>query len=289
MKIVIATDSYKGSLTSLEAGNAIKAGILNVMPDAKVIVRPIADGGEGTVHALADGMNGKITSVTVTGPLGMPVSAEYAIIEETHTAIIEMAEAAGIALINKNELNPLKTTTYGVGEIIKDAIAYGCRNFIIGIGGSATNDGGVGMLMALGYEFLDESGKTIALGAEGLKDLNTIKDNHVIPELKNCKFNIACDVSNPLCGENGCSKVFGPQKGATKAMIGNMDKWLMNYAILTKRVNINSDINANGAGAAGGLGFAFKTFTNSILESGIRIVLEETNLEESFITKSFGC
>ena len=280
MKIVIATDSLKGSLTSLEAGQAISQGIHRAIPDAKVIVRPIADGGEGTVEALVLGMNGKEVTVTVTGPLGTPVECTYGILEEQKTAIIEMSGAAGITLVPLSDRNPLYTTTYGVGEVIKDAIQRGCRHFIVGIGGSATNDGGMGMLQALGYGFLDKNEKPVAFGAKGLKDLTEITDTNVIPELKECTFRIACDVTNPLCGDRGCSAVYGPQKGATPAMIQEMDKWLDDYAALAAKTFPKADALYPGTGAAGGMGFAFLTFTNAILESGIKIILDETHLED---------
>lgn len=280
MKVVVAIDSLKGSLTSLEAGNAIREGILGVMPDADVLVRPLADGGEGTVEALTLGMNGKLEQVTVTGPLGTPIACTYGILEATGTAIIEMSGAAGITLVPEQDRNPLNTTTYGVGEVIKNAIAKGCRHFIVGIGGSSTNDGGIGMLQALGYGMLDKDGKQVPFGAKGLEKLATITDEHVIPELKECTFRVACDVTNPLCGEKGCSAIFGPQKGATSSMILQMDQWLDAYAALTAKKYEKADAKYPGTGAAGGMGFAFLSYTNAVLESGIKIVLEETKLEE---------
>lgn len=279
MKIVVAVDSFKGSLSSLEAGSAISEGIHRVMDDVEVVVRPLADGGEGTVEALALGMNGRIENVKVTGPLGDMVEASYGIIDETKTAIIEMSAAAGITLVAELDRNPLNTTTYGVGEMISDAINKGCRNFIVGIGGSATNDGGVGMLQALGYSFLDAAGNQIPFGAKGLSVLETISDEHVNPQLKDCNFKVACDVTNPLCGENGCSAIYGPQKGATPSMIAKMDEWLSDYAHLTQEKYPEASMTQPGTGAAGGLGFAFMSYTNSVLESGINIVLDETKLE----------
>ena len=280
MKVVVAIDSLKGSLSSLEAGNAISDGIHRVYEDAKVHVRPLADGGEGTVEALTIGMGGRIERISVTGPLESKVEAAYGIIDDTQTAIIEMSAAAGITLVNEEDKNPLNTTTYGVGELINDAIDKGCRRFIIGIGGSATNDGGIGMLQALGYELLDANGKQVALGAKGLQDIEVINDANVNAKLQECSFKIACDVTNPLCGEKGCSAVFGPQKGATSDMIAQMDQWLSRYAELTKEKYPEADMNYPGAGAAGGLGFAFLSYLNATLESGIKIVLEETKLEE---------
>ncbi len=279
MKVVVAIDSFKGSLSSLEAGEAIKCGILKANPNAEVCVRPLADGGEGTVEALALGMGGKLVTITVTGPLGKPVDCVYGILEESKTAIIEMSGAAGITLVPDEKRNPLHTTTYGVGEVIKDAISKGCRHFIVGIGGSATNDGGIGMLQALGYGMLDKTGTQVAFGAKGIKELVTITDDSVIPELKECSFRIACDVTNPLCGKVGCSAVFGPQKGADPEMILQMDEWLSHYAKLTSDKHETADAEFPGTGAAGGLGFAFLAYTNAVLESGIKIILEETNLE----------
>ncbi len=280
MKVVVAIDSFKGSLSSMEAGTAVAEGIYRADKDAEVTVRPLADGGEGTVEALTAGMNGKTEHVSVTGPLGNTVEASYGIIAETKTAIIEMAAAAGITLLAEKDRNPLYTTTYGVGELMQDAMKKGCRNFIVGIGGSATNDGGVGMLQALGYGFLDADGKQVPYGAKGLALIEKITDDRVVPELKECHFKVACDVTNPLCGEQGCSAVFGPQKGATLSMVEEMDKWLMHYAALTKEKYPQSDRNKPGTGAAGGLGFAFLSYTNAALDSGVKIILEETKLEE---------
>ena len=280
MKVVVAIDSLKGSLSSIEAGEAIKSGVLKAIPEADVCVRPLADGGEGTVEALALGMGGKLEVVEVTGPLGEKVACTYGILEESKTAIMEMSGAAGITLVPEEQRNPLHTTTYGVGEVIKDAIAKGCRHFIVGIGGSATNDGGIGMLQALGYGMLDKDGAQVAFGAKGLKDIETITDEFVIPELKECTFRVACDVTNTLCGELGCSAVFGPQKGADPTMIMQMDKWLEDYAKLTSAKYEKANAKQAGTGAAGGLGFAFLAYTNAVLESGIKIILEETKLED---------
>lgn len=284
MKVVVAIDSFKGSLTSLQAGNAVRDAIARLDKNSIVLVSPLADGGEGTVEALAEGGNAEILEVTVKGPLLNPVVAKYCILTDTNTAVIEMASASGITLISPEERNPLQTTTFGVGELIKDAIERGCRRFIVGIGGSATNDGGTGMLTALGYEFLDKNNTPIVLGARGLKDLYTIKSDKVIPQLKECSFSIACDVTNPLCGENGCSAVFGPQKGATPEMVFDMDRWLNNYAEIAKSVSAKADKNYAGAGAAGGLGFAFLSFTNAALKSGIEIILEEIDIENNIKT-----
>ena len=280
MKVTVAIDSLKGSLSSMEAGEAIKSGICRVYPHAEVNVRPLADGGEGTAYALTTGMGGEWITMEATGPLGKPVSCSYGIIRDSKTAIIEMSAAAGITLVSEAERNPMNTTTYGVGEMIVDAIRRGCRRFIVGIGGSATNDGGIGMLQALGYGLLTKEGKQVPFGAKGLSVLEQITEEHVIPELAECSFKIACDVTNTLCGEQGCSAVYGPQKGADPTMIMQMDKWLAYYAALAKEKYPRANMKQAGTGAAGGLGFAFLTFTNAVLESGIKIVLDETCLSK---------
>lgn len=280
MKAVVAIDSLKGSLSSMEAGNAIAEGIYRADAEAKVEVRPLADGGEGTVDALVQGMNGSLRKVRVTGSLGDKVDAAYGIIEEAKMAVIEMSAAAGITLVPDEKKNPLFTTTYGVGEMIRDAIEKGCRKFVVGIGGSATNDSGIGMLQALGYDFLNSKGNAVPYGAKGLEDLAEIRKEHVLPELAQCEFKVACDVTNPLCGPLGASAVYGPQKGATPEMVREMDQWLADYAKLAANCSERADAEHPGTGAAGGLGFAFLTFTNAVLESGIKIVLEETKLEQ---------
>ncbi len=280
MRVVIAIDSFKGSLSSIEAGNAVKEAICRLDHTAEVVVKPLADGGEGTVEALSCGPDAELVEICVNGPLMTQVDAKYCILKDTNTAVIEMAAAAGITLIPAEQRNPLETTTYGVGELIKDAIQRGCRRFIVGIGGSATNDGGTGMLSALGVQFLDEAGWPIPLEAKGLKELRKICMDSMLKELKECTFQIACDVVNPLCGAQGCSAIYGPQKGATPDMISQMDGWLCNYGELTKAVSAKADMEAPGAGAAGGLGFAFVAYTNATLRSGIQIVLDETNIEE---------
>ena len=291
MKVVVAIDSFKGSLSSMEAGQAIAEGVKRVYQHAEVVVRPLADGGEGTVEALVEGMGGDFVTKKVTGPLGEKVEAVYGIIESkddlSKTAIIEMSAAAGITLVPEESRNPMNTTTYGVGELILDAIERGCRHFIVGIGGSATNDGGVGMLQALGYDFLTREGKTISYGGNGLRELASIEESNVHPTLKACTFKVACDVTNPLCGENGSSAIFGPQKGATPEMVQELDQLLLHYAELSKSINSHADRFYPGTGAAGGMGFAFLTYTNAILESGIQIVLKETKLEELIATTDF--
>lgn len=280
MKITIAIDSFKGSLSTFRAGEAIAEGAKAVYPDADVSICPMADGGEGTVDAIIGAMGGEMVEVTVCNPLGKPIKSSYGVIPDSQTAIIEMSAAAGITLIDEKERNPLNTTTYGVGEMIADAIAKGCRKFVVGIGGSATNDGGVGMLQALGFEFLDANGNQTALGGKALESIKEIRTEKALAALEDCTFCIACDVKNPLCGEQGCSAVYGPQKGATPEMIKEMDKWLESYAELTKKVNPDSDKNIPGTGAAGGLGFAFLSYLNGKLESGVDLVIRETELEK---------
>ena len=279
MKIVLAFDSFKGSISSIEAGKAAEMGIKRFDPKIETVVRPMADGGEGTTSALVEGLGGRMETVTVTGPLQEKVEAQYGIISGD-MAVMEMSSAAGLTLVPKEKRNPLHTTTYGVGEMIADAIDKGIRRFLIGIGGSATNDGGVGMLQALGFEFLDGDGKPILPGAQGLKDLLTISVNTVKSGLSDCKFYVACDVDSPLCGERGCSRVFAPQKGATPEMIEEMDIWLGRYAELSKSSFPNADPDIKGSGAAGGLGFALRTFLGAELESGVDLVIKETKLEE---------
>ena len=284
MNVIIAIDSFKGSLSSIQAGNAIKDGVKTVFPDAEVYISPIADGGEGTMEAIVGATGGEIVRIPVHNPLAEEIIASYGIIPESKTAVIEMASAAGLPLIPAEQRNPLYTTTYGVGEMTGDAIEKGCRNFIIGLGGSATNDGGVGMLQALGFEFLDSEGDSIVFGAEGLSDLAEIHTENAMPELSECTFHIACDVENPLCGEKGASAVYGPQKGADNDDVEKMDKWLNTYAKLTKEVIPESNPDFPGSGAAGGMGFAFLSYLNSELKSGIELVIGQTNLEEHIKT-----
>ena len=278
-KIVVAIDSFKGSLSTFEAGKAIEEAAKEMYENSEVTISPIADGGEGTVEAIISATNGELVRTVVCNPLGEKIEATYGFIPHTKTAIIEMSAAAGITLIEESERNPMNTTTFGVGEMILDAISKGCRKFVIGIGGSATNDGGVGMLQALGFEFLDKNGKQVLLGAKGLKDIAIIKTENAVKKLKECSFCVACDVKNVLCGDNGCSAIYGPQKGATPEMIKDMDLWLGNYAQLTKEVIQTSDANIPGTGAAGGMGFAFLSYLNASLMSGIELVMKETDLE----------
>lgn len=282
MKVVVAIDSMKGSLTSAEASEAAARGIRKADPYAEVAVLPVADGGEGTMRTLTESLGGNYRSLEVTGPLGTPVTARYGWIPGAGTAVIEMAEAAGLTLIPARERNPLHTTTQGVGELIRDAIAHGFRRLVIAIGGSATNDGGIGMLQALGYEFLDAEGKPIPPTAGGLEKLERISVKHADIHLKECQFLVATDVRNPLCGSNGCSAVFGPQKGADPSMIRRMDANLERYAAITAQVFPDASPDFPGAGAAGGLGFALRVFLGARLESGVEMVLRECGAERLF-------
>lgn len=280
MKVVIAIDSLKGSLSSMEAGTAIKDGILAAKPDAEVIVKPLADGGEGTTDALIEGMNGERIDLTVTGPMHTPVDAYYGYLKDTNTAVMEMASAAGITLVPDSEKNPLLATSYGVGEMINDAIQRGCRNFIIGIGGSVTNDGGIGMLKALGVRFLDENGEDAGEGGQALAKVARIDVSGMNPLLKECHIQIACDVNNPLCGENGSTYVYGPQKGVTEDMKKTLDEAMAHFARVTSETLENDYMNTPGAGAAGGLGYAFLAYTGAALTPGIELLLDAVGLEE---------
>lgn len=280
MKVVIAIDSLKGSLSSMEAGMAIKDGILAAKPDAEVIVKPLADGGEGTTDALIEGMNGERIDLTVTGPMHTPVDAYYGYLKDTNTAVMEMASAAGITLVPDSEKNPLLATSYGVGEMINDAIQRGCRNFIIGIGGSVTNDGGIGMLKALGVRFLDENGEDAGEGGQALAKVARIDVSGMNPLLKECHIQVACDVNNPLCGENGSTYVYGPQKGVTEDMKKTLDEAMAHFARVTSETLETDYMNTPGAGAAGGLGYAFLAYTGAALTPGIELILDAVGLEE---------
>ena len=292
LKVVFAIDKMKGCLSSLECGEAAAKGLMRAIPTASYEVRPLADGGEGTVQAVTQGCNGRFEYVKATGPLGKKVDARYGIIDKEEdgnsikTAVIEISSVAGLTLISAIKKDPIKTTTYGVGEIINDALKKGCTNFIVGLGGSATNDAGIGMLQALGATFYDEKGKILEgdngyLTGGDLELITRISPEHFNPALRNCKFRIACDVNNPLCGENGASKIFGPQKGLFDSEIEHMDKWMLNFAkIASDALAHKIDPDYPGCGAAGGLGFAFKYFLGGELESGTKIVIEETNLKK---------
>jgi glycerate kinase len=279
MKVLIAIDSFKGSLTSMEAAQAIALGIKEVYPDADIATFPLADGGEGTVEALVRATNGEFVSKDVTGPLGQQVNAGYGIIEQG-TAVIEVAAACGLPLVSPEWRNPLVTTTFGVGELIADAIQRGCRDFVIGLGGSATTDAGVGMLQALGIRFLDDKGGDIGFGGGELKHIHKIEAAHMHPALLECNFKVACDVNNPLYGPLGAAYVFSPQKGANSEEIKLLDQGLTSFAQAVYREKGIDLQNIPGAGAAGGLGGAFAGFLNATLQSGIGLVMDILGMEQ---------
>lgn len=280
-KIVVAMDSFKGSMSSLEAGYAVKRGIERVYGETEeIVIKPVADGGEGTTQAVTAGLGGELVSVQVTGPLGTQTEASYGILEEQKLAVMEMAEAAGITLVEPSALDPASATTYGVGEMILDAVDRGCRNFILGIGGSATTDGGVGMLSALGYEFLDAGGEPVPPGAGSLDQIVRICGDKVPKVLKECRFRVACDVKNPLLGEQGAVYIYGPQKGVKEEEKLIFDRKMAHYADQTAAFTGKDLREEEGAGAAGGLGFAFLSYLNASLEPGISLILDILGLEE---------
>ena len=280
MKFVIAPDSFKGSLTALEVSESIEKGIKKVFEDAVIEKIPMADGGEGTVQSLVDSTGGRIVNINVKGPVLKDVNAFYGILGDEKTAIIEMAAASGLPLVSEEEKNPMITTSYGTGELIRDALDKGCRNIIIGLGGSATNDGGAGMLKALGVQFLDSKGEDVGFGGESLGKICNIDLTNMDSRIKECRITAACDVNNPLCGTEGASYVFGPQKGADEEMVKELDSNLANYAEIIKKDLKTDIINEPGSGAAGGMGAGLMAFLNAKLERGIDIVIKLTNLEE---------
>lgn len=280
MNIIIAPDSFKGSLRASEVADSIEKGIKNVSKKIKTIKIPIADGGEGTVEALITAMKGAIYYKKVTGPLGEKIKASYGIIKSEKTGIIEMASASGLTLVPISKRNPLFTTTYGTGELIKQVIIDGCNKIIIGIGGSATNDGGMGMLQALGVEFLDLNGNKLGFGGKELIKIHSINLNNMFSPLKDIEFIVASDVTNPICGKKGASYVFGHQKGATPEIVKQLDDGLKNYALKIKKFLKKDITKTPGAGAAGGLGGGLVAFLNAKIKSGINIIIEKTKFEE---------
>ncbi|WP_222889501.1 glycerate 2-kinase [Enterobacter sp. C2] len=280
MKIVIAPDSYKESLSATEVAQAIEKGFREIFPDAHYVSVPVADGGEGTVEAMIAATQGAEHTASVTGPLGERVDARWGMSGDGHTAFIEMAAASGLALVPPELRNPLITTSRGTGELILHALEHGARNIIIGIGGSATNDGGAGMVQALGAKLCDANGTEIGHGGGSLMSLNTIDISGLDPRLALCTIRVACDVNNPLTGEQGASRIFGPQKGATDAQIVELDNNLSHYADVIKK-SLRVDVKeVPGAGAAGGMGAALMAFLGAELKSGIEIVTQALNLEE---------
>ncbi|ACQ94173.1 glycerate kinase [Tolumonas auensis DSM 9187] len=283
MKIVIAPDSYKESLSAMEVAIQIEAGFREIYPDAEYIKLPVADGGEGTVDAMVAATGGRQINVSVTGPTGKPVLAHFGITGNQQCAVIEMASASGLECIPPEERNPLITTSYGTGELIKAALDLGVTEFIIGLGGSATNDGGAGMLQALGIHLLDKAGHNIGKGGQCLSELEYVDVSGMDPRLKQCRITVACDVTNPLTGPQGASAIFGPQKGANPAMVRFLDENLKHYAEVIARQTGKDVEFAPGAGAAGGLGAALLAFLNAELRSGIEIVTEAVELEKAIM------
>ncbi|KZE38951.1 glycerate kinase [Bhargavaea cecembensis] len=287
MNILIAIDSFKGSLTSAEAGVAVAAGIRATYPNAEIEVVPLADGGEGTVEALVQATGGELVRARVTGPLGNPVYATYGLIGDGTTAVIEIAEACGLPLIPEADRNPLKATSYGIGELILNAASRGARSLIVGLGGSATNDAGVGMLQALGCSFLDDTGEEVPRGGEALSAIRSVDISSLHPSVKELDIQVACDVNNPLQGDQGAAYIYGPQKGATPEMVRELDGGLRNFAEVVNK-ELGRDIQEiPGAGAAGGLGAAFVGFLNAELRSGIGLILNTIGLEEKIREADF--
>ncbi|HAS8441085.1 TPA: glycerate kinase [Vibrio vulnificus] len=280
MKIIIAPDSYKESLTAMDVAIAIEKGFKQVLPDAHYVKLPMADGGEGTVQSMVDATGGIIIEHTVTGPLGQRVDGFFGLLGEGKTAVIEMAAASGLHLVSPELRNPLITTTFGTGELIKAALDHGVKHIIVGIGGSATNDGGIGMAQALGIKLLDAHGNALGHGGGELAKLETIDCSQLDPRLAQVRLEVACDVDNPLCGTKGASAVFGPQKGATPEMVTILDENLAHYATVIKQ-QLGADVrDMAGAGAAGGMGAALLGLLNAELRPGIEIVMDAVRLDE---------
>ena len=280
MKVVIAPDSYKGCLSALEVAKAMERGVLSVFPSAEVRKIPIADGGEGTVAALVTATNGQLRQTEVTDPLGNKIIAHWGVLGDGRTAVIEMAAASGLPLVPKEKRDPRVTTTYGTGELINAALAEGLAKIIIGIGGSATNDGGTGMARALGVRFLDAAGQEVAAGGGSLAEICQIDTTGLDPRLKNTEIVVACDVDNPLCGTRGASAVFGPQKGATPEMVQQLDAGLAKYASCARQATGRDVAEKAGAGAAGGLGAGLMFFTPAQLKPGVEIVLDAVGFSD---------
>ncbi|AGH37581.1 Glycerate kinase [Bibersteinia trehalosi USDA-ARS-USMARC-188] len=280
MKIIIAPDSFKESLTALEVANAIEQGFKHVFPYAEFCKVPMADGGEGSVQSLVDATNGSLVEVEVTAPLGNKTTAFFGLSGDKQTAFIEMAAASGLHLVPFEQRNPLMTTTFGTGELINAALDYGVKKIILGIGGSATNDGGVGMLQAVGFSFKNAKGEEIGFGGGALNQIDTISLEKRDPRLTQVEFEVACDVDNPLCGERGAAAVFAPQKGATASMVTLLDNALAHFAnIVRQKLDIEIADKA-GAGAAGGMGAGLLLLPKVQLKAGVQIIIEATNLAE---------
>lgn len=280
-KVVIAPDSFKESLSALEVARAIECGFRQIFPDVQYVLLPMADGGEGTVDSMVAATGGEIVTVSVTGPLGKPVAAFYGLLGDGETAVIEMAAASGLHLAANSERNPRITTSYGTGELILAALERGVKSIILGIGGSATNDGGAGMMQALGAKLLDKNLQPLQPGGAALAQLAHLDLSQLDSRLQQVKITVACDVDNPLCGEKGASAVFGPQKGATPAMVQELDNALHHYGTLLEQATGRAVLNVAGAGAAGGMGAALIGFLAAQLRPGIEIVIETLQLEEA--------
>ncbi|AXF85892.1 Glycerate 2-kinase [Ephemeroptericola cinctiostellae] len=281
MKIVIAPDSFKESLSAMDVATAIEDGFKEIFPQAHYIKIPVADGGEGTVRAIIDATGGRMLHQMVTGPLGQPVDAFYGLTGDGQTAVIEMAAASGLELVLPEQRNPMLATSFGVGELILDALELGVSRFVLGVGGSATNDGGAGMLQALGIKLLDDKGEQIAFGGAGLADLQRIDVSTLDPRVAHAVFEIACDVTNPLVGPMGASVVFGPQKGASSAMIEQLDCNLRHFAACIRRDTGIDVLSMEGAGAGGGISAAMMVFLNGHLRPGSEMVMDAVGLTEA--------
>ena len=287
MKVLISPDSFKGTISSVEASSTIEKALKQLNKEIETICLPIADGGEGTLDAFVSATNGTYKTVTVQNPIGKCIEAQYGVLGDQKTCVIEMAQASGITLLTKDERNPYHATTYGTGQLIKHALDEGYTEFIIGIGGSATNDAGIGMLHALGVQFLDENNEAISLKVSSLRKLRKIDVSALHPKIKESHFTIACDVDNPLVGENGATAVFGPQKGVKETEVIQIDTYIEHFAdVVEQQFNIRLH-DYPGAGAAGGLGGALKAFFPSTFKKGIDVVLEAVNFEEHIQGASF--
>ena len=280
MKIVIAPDSFKESLTALEVANAIETGFKRIFPNAEYVKLPMADGGEGTVQSLVDATQGRLIEAEVTAPLGNQVKSFFGLSGDGKTAIIEMAAASGLHLVPMDKRNPCQTTSFGTGELIKQALDRGVQHIILGIGGSATNDGGAGMLQALGLRLLDKNGQSIGFGGAALSNLAEIQLADLDPRLQHVQIEVACDVNNPLCGERGASAIFGPQKGATPEMVKELDAALAHFAEIADRDCGKQIKEQSGAGAAGGMGGGLLLLPNVQLKAGVQIVLDNLKFAE---------
>jgi glycerate kinase len=279
-RVVVASDSFKGCLTSLQVADAVEAGVKSVYPSCEVVKLSVADGGEGTVQALSDAMNGEIVSILVKDPLGREVSASYAMIREKETAVIEVSAASGLTLLSPQERNPLAASSYGSGQIISDALSRGCRNFLMCIGGSAVNDAGMGMLSALGFRFLDEEGNRLEGSGADMSEVCDVDLSQVDPALGEAVFTVACDVDSPFCGTQGAAYVFAPQKGASPEQVKILDEGMSHFASVMKKLTGIDVINIPGAGAAGGIGGAMASFLGAELKSGAEMVLDVVRFDE---------